>query len=39
MKPNFINIGFMLIPFTQVDRDLRLTRATNLSQDLEGVSR
>ena len=26
----------MLIPVTQVDRDLRLRSATNLSQDLEG---
>ena len=33
------NLLIMLIPLTQVDRDLRLTRATNLSQDLEGVSR
>jgi hypothetical protein len=29
----------MLIPLTQVDRDLRLRGATNLSQELEGVPR
>ena len=31
--------GQMLIPLTQVRRDLRLRGATNLSQDLEGVPR